>query len=115
MPATTSTTWDERFSAAARGMRFSAIRRLSALMEKPGIISVAPGQPRPETCPVVAFEEIGGDVIAREGASASQYILTRGLAPLLAAVRDYTASKGMPAQPAELLMTEGSQQGLDLV
>jgi 2-aminoadipate transaminase len=64
---------------------------------------------------VAAFQEIVEDVIAREGAGAFQYILTRGLGPLLAAVRDYTAGKGMPAPPAELLMTEGSQQGLDLV
>jgi 2-aminoadipate transaminase len=111
----TSTAWEERFSAAARGMRFSAIRRMSALIEKPGIISFAPGQPSPETFPVAAFAGIVADVIAREGASAFQYILTRGLAPLLGAVRDYAAAKGMAATPAEVLMTEGSQQGLDLV
>jgi 2-aminoadipate transaminase len=115
MPANTSTAWDQRFSAAARGMRFSAIRRMSALIEKPGIISFAPGQPSPETFPVAAFEEIVSDIIAREGAGAFQYILTRGLAPLLGAVREYAAVKGMPASPAEVLMTEGSQQGLDLV
>jgi 2-aminoadipate transaminase len=115
MPANTSTAWDQRFSAAARGMRFSAIRRMSALIEKPGIISFAPGQPSPETFPVAAFEEIVSDIIAREGAGAFQYILTRGLAPLLGAVREYAAVKGMPAARAEVLMTEGSQQGLDLV
>ncbi|PYQ47159.1 MAG: aminotransferase [Acidobacteria bacterium] len=110
-----SNTWEPRFSAAARGMRFSAIRRMSALIEKPGIISFAPGQPSPETFPVAAFEEIVADVIAREGAGAFQYILTRGLAPLLGAVREYAAVKGMSASAAEILMTEGSQQGLDLV
>jgi len=107
--------WDELFSSAARGMRFSAIRRMSALIEKPGIISFAPGQPSPETFPVEEFREIVADVIAREGAAAFQYILTRGLAPLLSAVREYAAAKGMPSQPSEVLMTEGSQQGLDLV
>ena len=111
----TANTWEPRFSAAARGMRFSAIRRMSALIEKPGIISFAPGQPSPETFPVAAFEAIVADVIAREGAAAFQYILTRGLAPLLSAVREYAAVKGMPASAAEILMTEGSQQGLDLV
>ena len=115
MTANTTTAWEERFSAAARGMRFSAIRRMSALIEKPGIISFAPGQPSPETFPVDVFAEIVADVIAREGATAFQYILTRGLAPLLAAVRDYAAAKGMVVSPAEVLMTEGSQQGLDLV
>jgi 2-aminoadipate transaminase len=110
-----ATGWDERFSGAARGMRFSAIRRMSALIEKPGIISFAPGQPSPETFPVARFAEILEDVIAREGAQSFQYILTRGLAPLLAAVRDYAGAKGMSATAGEVLVTEGSQQGLDLV
>ncbi len=115
MTETTATGWEERFSSAARGMRFSAIRRMSALIEKPGIISFAPGQPSPDTFPVAAFREILDDVIAREGPSAFQYILTRGLAPLLAAVREYVGAKGMAAGASEVLVTEGSQQGLDLV
>ncbi len=96
-------------------MRFSAIRRMSALIERPGIISFAPGQPSPETFPVAAFQEIIADVVARESAGAFQYILTRGLATLIAAVQEYAAAKGMPTTVAEILMTEGSQQGLDLV
>ncbi|HUG52574.1 MAG TPA: aminotransferase class I/II-fold pyridoxal phosphate-dependent enzyme, partial [Vicinamibacteria bacterium] len=111
-----ATGWDARFSGSARGMRFSAIRRMSALIEKPGIISFAPGQPSPETFPVEAFREILADIVAREGPAAFQYILTRGLAPLLAAVRDYAAAKGMSTSgPGEVLVTEGSQQALDLV
>lgn len=110
-----ATGWDQRFSGAARGMRFSAIRRMSALIEKPGIISFAPGQPSPETFPVPAFREILADIVDREGPSAFQYILTRGLAPLLVAVGDYAAAKGMPTSSGERLVTEGSQQALDLV
>ena len=107
--------YDGILSEAARGMRFSAIRRMSALIEKPGIISFAPGQPSPETFPVAAFQEIFAEVVARESAGAFQYILTRGLGGLLEAVREYAAAKGMPASAAETLVTEGSQQGLDLV
>ena len=107
--------YESRLSEAARGMRFSAIRRMSALIERPGIISFAPGQPSPETFPVAAFQEIIADVVARESAGAFQYFLTRGLATLIAAVQEYAAAKGMPTTVAEILMTEGSQQGLDLV
>jgi 2-aminoadipate transaminase len=115
MTENTATAWDERFSGAARGMRFSAIRRMSALIEKPGIISFAPGQPSPETFPVDTFRKILEETLDREGAASFQYILTRGLAPLLAAVRDYAAAKGIAVSAGEVLMTEGSQQGLDLV
>src|SRR6266851_5719300 len=110
-----ATNWEQRFSSAARGMRFSAIRRMSALIEKPGIISFAPGQPSPDTFPVDRFRTILEDILAREGAASFQYILTRGLAPLLSAVRDYAAAKGMGVAADEVLITEGSQQGLDLV
>jgi len=107
--------FDQRFSQSARGMRFSAIRRMSALIERPGIISFAPGQPSPDTFPVEAFQEVVREVIARESATAFQYILTRGVGGLIAAVGEYAAAKGMSATAAHILMTEGSQQGLDLV
>ena len=106
---------EPRLSAAAREMRFSAIRRMSALIERPGIISFAPGQPSPETFPVEAFRQILDEVVEKESAGAFQYILTRGLGDLLTAVGEYAAAKGMRARPAELMLTEGSQQGLDLV
>jgi 2-aminoadipate transaminase len=96
-------------------MRFSAIRRMSALIERPGIISFAPGQPSPETFPTAAFREIVDEVVAKESAGAFQYILTRGYAPLIEEVRAYARGKGMKAAPPETLLTEGSQQGLDLV
>ncbi|HET7747642.1 MAG TPA: PLP-dependent aminotransferase family protein [Vicinamibacteria bacterium] len=88
---------------------------MSALIERPGVISFAPGQPSPDTFPVEEFRAILDDVLARESAGAFQYILTRGLGALLEAVRDYAAAKGMACTAPELTLTEGSQQGLDLL
>jgi len=107
--------FEDLFSSAARGMRFSAIRRMSALIERPGIISFAPGQPSPETFPVEAFARILRKILEKDGADAFQYILTRGLGALIPAVGDYVARKGVLAKTEEILLTEGSQQGLDLV
>jgi 2-aminoadipate transaminase len=103
------------FSRSAGAMRFSAIRRMSALIQRPGIISFAPGQPSPETFPVEQFRTIVDGIIERESADAFQYILTRGLAPLLEAVVRYAAAKQIEASLPETILTEGSQQGLDLV
>jgi 2-aminoadipate transaminase len=109
----TSHAW--RVSESARSMRFSAIRRMSELVERPGIISFAPGQPSAETFPVDEFRAILGDMIAEESASAFQYIQTRGLGELIAGVIGYARAKGIQATPAETIITEGSQQALDLV
>ena len=91
-----------RLSESALSMRFSAIRRMSELIEKPGIISFAPGQPSSETFPVESFREIVAEVIAREGAAAFQYIQTRGHGGLLAAVREYAREKGIESSPPAL-------------
>ena len=109
------TSFDRHFSASARGMRFSAIRRMSAIIERPGVISFAPGQPSPETFPVEAFQEMVREIIARDSAAAFQYILTRGVGALVAAVGEYARAKGMAASAAVTILTEGSQQGLDLL
>ncbi len=116
LPITTDTErLESLLSAGARSMRFSAIRRLSALVQRPGIISFAPGQPSPETFPVAEFQEILEDIVERQSAEAFQYTLTRGLPALVSAVRAYAARKGMPSTAEETIVTEGSQQGLDLV
>jgi 2-aminoadipate transaminase len=110
-----ATAYTHRLSASAHAMRFSAIRRMSALIERPGIISFAPGQPSPETFPMEAIRSIVAEVLERDGTAPFQYIATRGLAPLVEAVSEYARGKGMPTAPAELIITEGSQQALDLV
>jgi len=104
-----------RFSASAQAMRFSAIRRMAALVERPGMISFAPGQPSPETFPVADFSRLLAQVTEADGATAFQYTSTRGLAELVSAVRAYAAERQMPADTSEAMVTEGSQQGLDLL
>ena len=96
-------------------MQFSAIRRMSALIQRPGIISFAPGQPNAELFPVDQLREIADDILRSQGASTFQYIGTRGLPALIDAVGAYVAGKGIRAAAPQILLTEGSQQGIDLV
>ncbi|HKC13016.1 MAG TPA: PLP-dependent aminotransferase family protein [Vicinamibacteria bacterium] len=88
---------------------------MSALIERPGIISFAPGQPSPETFPVAQFREIVNEILEKESAQAFQYVLTRGVGALIQAVTEYARAKGMTATLEQTLITDGSQQGLDLV
>lgn len=103
---------------ASRGLAYSdsAIRALAKrLSQQPGIVSFAGGMPAPETFPRAAFERAFDDVLKRDGNAALQYGPTDGYAPL----REWIASRVSTAQtridPSQVLLTSGSQQGLDLI
>ena len=93
-------------------MNPSVIREILKVTERPGIISFAGGLPSPKTFPVQAFSEACAKVLRDDGQAALQYAASEGYGPL----REMVAA-GLPWQvdPAQVLITTGSQQGLDLV
>ena len=94
------------------GMNPSFIREILKVTERPGIISFAGGLPSPHTFPVDAFAEACARVLREDGRSALQYAASEGYGPLREAV---AAMLPWPVDPDEVLITTGSQQGLDLV
>jgi 2-aminoadipate transaminase len=96
---------------AAR-MNPSVIREILKVTERPGIISFAGGLPSPKTFPVSEFADACAHVLAQDGPSALQYAASEGFAPLREKV---AASLPWPVDPSQVLITTGSQQGLDLV
>ena len=107
----------ERFLSRAAGqMQESAIRRMgTVLAQKRDIISFAPGYPAAETFPWHEFQEIARELLAGNDASVLQYGPTRGFRPLLEAIAGIMGQRGAPTAAERLLITTGSQQGLDLV
>ncbi|QHI98363.1 aminotransferase class I/II-fold pyridoxal phosphate-dependent enzyme [Xylophilus rhododendri] len=103
-------TWT--LAARTRKMTSSAIRDLLKLTERPGIISFAGGLPSPAAFPVEAFAAACDKVLtAADARSSLQYATTEGLPALREAV---AASLPWKVDPANVLITTGSQQGLDL-
>ena len=96
----------------AQKMTPSVIREILKVTEKPGIISFAGGLPSPKTFPVSAFSAACEKVLREDGNAALQYAASEGYAPL----REMVASM-LPweVDPALVLITTGSQQGLDLI
>ncbi len=96
----------------AQKMNPSVIREILKVTEKPGIISFAGGLPSPKTFPVSAFAAACEKVLREDGHAALQYASSEGYAPL----RDMVAAM-LPweVDPAQVLITTGSQQGLDLI
>jgi 2-aminoadipate transaminase len=93
----------------------SAVREILKVAEQPDVLSFAGGLPAPELFPVEAIAEAHADVLASEGRAALQYSTTEGFGPLREWVRGRLARRGMRAVTDNILITNGSQQGIDLV
>ena len=110
------TNYDRFLSRAAEGMQESAIRRMgTVLAQKRDIISFAPGYPAADTFPWHEFQEIARELLTGADPSVLQYGPTRGYRPLLEAIAGIMGERGAPTALERLLVTTGSQQGLDLV
>lgn len=102
-----------QWSLASRTARMSpsAIREILKLTEKPGIVSLAGGLPSSRTFPVDAFAAACAAVLQNDGPAALQYAPSEGYAPLREAV---AAQLPWDVDPEQVLITNGSQQALDL-
>ncbi|NLP36104.1 MAG: PLP-dependent aminotransferase family protein [Firmicutes bacterium] len=106
----------ERFYAdRAACMKTSEIREFFKLAEQPDVMSFAGGFPSADYFPVPKITEVLQELLAQEGKTALQYGATEGSWDL----REYLAQKmtreGMPCTAENILITNGSQQGMDLI
>ena len=95
----------------AATMNPSVIREILKVTEKPGIISLAGGLPSPKTFPIDAFKEAAAKVLSQDGSAALQYAASEGYGPLREAIANFLP---WDVSPDQILITTGSQQGLDL-
>ena len=108
--------YDDFFSRSAEQMQESAIRKMgTVLAARREVISFAPGYPAHDTFPWGEFTEITRELLTGADPDVLQYGPTRGYKPLLEAIAGIMASRGVDTTPDRLLVTTGSQQGLDLV
>lgn len=110
-----TTDWDQKFASRAAKMSSSIIRELLKLTDKPDIISFAGGLPAAELFPIREFREACEYVLTTNGGKALQYGASEGYTPL----REYLSEKmkkyGVPAEVENVVITNGSQQALDLL
>lgn len=94
----------------------SFIREILKVTEDPKVISFAGGLPNPDYFPVEPVAAATAKVLAEHGAAALQYSTTEGYLPLRQYIADrYKKRFGMNVDPARILITNGSQQALDLL
>lgn len=114
-PPALDISWEDRFAQRMQGLTGSVIRELLKITERPEIISFAGGLPAPEVFPLSEIEAATRRVLQEHGAHALQYGATEGYAPLRELLVRHMARYGVCATPANVLVTTGSQQALDLV
>ncbi|MEZ4480416.1 MAG: PLP-dependent aminotransferase family protein [Dehalococcoidia bacterium] len=113
----TTTTGNDLFRLASRTSRMHAsdIREILKVTSRPEVISLAGGLPAPELFPVDRIRRAFESVLARDGQVALQYGPSEGYQPLRELVAARLTSLGVPAASTNVLVINGSQQGLDLV
>lgn len=108
-------TYDRFLSHTGRDLHESAIRRMGTVVARQtDVVSFAPGYPDPALFPWPELREIAADVLQGRDSSVLQYGPTRGYAPLLDAVLDLLHARGIHTSLEQLVVTGGSQQGIDL-
>lgn len=110
-----SSIWTDRIAQGAQGIRSSAIRDLLKLTAQPEMISFAGGLPAPELFPAEELSAAGEQAIAETPLAALQYGPTEGYAPLRELVGGWLARLGATVDAGQILITAGSQQGLDML
>jgi 2-aminoadipate transaminase len=108
--------YENLFSQRANRMKASVIRELLKLTQKPDIISFAGGLPNPLAFPIEKIEDIICDLLKQEPSKALQYGSTEGVPEL----REQIALRlkkiwNIDGDHENVIVTVGSQQGLDLI
>lgn len=104
-----------QFAKRMSEIKASEIREILKVTEQEDVISFAGGLPAPELFPIEEINEVNQIVLKEAGTKALQYTTTEGYAPL----REWIANRmnshlGTSFDKDNILITHGSQQGLDL-
>ena len=102
------------FANRMDGLSGSAIRQILGLCSRPGMISLAGGNPSPATFPAADVAEITAKLMAEQGGAVLQYGMTSGWAPLQESIVEILAGKGVATDPSHVITLTGSTQGLEL-
>jgi 2-aminoadipate transaminase len=93
----------------------SAVREILKVTERPEVISFAGGLPAEELFPVAEMERAFRETLSLDGRAALQYATTEGFRDLRAWIAARMTRHGRAVRADDLVITHGSQQGIDLV
>ncbi|HTD38867.1 MAG TPA: PLP-dependent aminotransferase family protein, partial [Candidatus Limnocylindrales bacterium] len=104
-----------RYASRVQRLKPSTIREMLKVTQDPSVISFGGGLPAAELFPVEDVSAAQDRVMREHGAAALQYSVTDGIAELRGWVAERMRAKhGLSVAPEDVVITGGSQQGLDL-
>ncbi len=105
-----------RISEKMQALKPSAIREIFKALTDPTIISLAAGNPSPESFPVEDLARISSEIFSDSSTAALQYSVTEGYPPLCEDVKARLASRfGIGRDFDMTIITSGGQQGIELL
>ncbi len=107
---------EDIFAERMQGVPRSFIREILKVSLDPAIISFAGGLPNATFFPVQGIQKATEKVFAKYGASVLQYSKSEGDEQLRCWIAErYREKKGLEVSPESIIITNGSQQGIDLI
>ena len=106
------------FALAARRLRMGIARSLddlNILMQRPGLIRFTAGVPDPAIADPRVLERCTLEALGHGQQAYQNYAEAQGLPALRACIAERYQRKGMSISPREILITNGSQQGIALM
>lgn len=109
--------WSSVYAGRASRMGASEIRELLKVLEQPDVISFAGGIPDPDLFPIEAFQHAYSAALGAPASAgqALQYAVSEGAIELRTWIAGYMGRLGVPCEPRNILITNGSQQGLEFL
>lgn len=105
----------DSYAERTHGMKVSAVRALFAVANRPEIVSLAGGMPNIRDLPLAVIATHMADMIRTNGMQVMQYGSGQGEPRIREQICDVMALEGISAHADDVMISAGSQQGLDLV
>lgn len=107
--------WYDNYAQRAAGLAASEVRALFAVASRPEVVSLAGGMPYVSALPQDLIVNASSRVMRDYGNVALQYGSGQGMPRLREHIADVMAEEGIQCSIDDIVVTTGSQQGLDLI
>lgn len=107
--------WLDAYAARAETLSVSEVRALFSVVSRPEVVSLAGGMPNVSALPDEVLKSAYEGMMAKRGALAMQYGGGQGDLTFRDQIRELMALEGIHSSVEDIVITTGSQHGLDLL